>query len=122
MKQILVIDDDDAVLDAFRLALSATPYRVDTADDGAAGLSLFVAGSYALVFLDLRMPRMNGMEVLRRLRAHDPTTPVYVVTAFQAEFLDELRGLRDDGVPFELAAKPLSRDQILGIAHGVLGG
>jgi DNA-binding response OmpR family regulator len=122
MKQILVIDDDEAVLDAFRLALAATPYRVDTAADGAAGLALFEDGDYALVFLDLRMPRINGAQVLRRLREHERRTPVYVVTAFQAEFLDELRALRDAGVPFELAAKPLSRDQILGIAHGVLGG
>ena len=119
---ILVIDDERAVRDAFELALDEEGYDVRTAEDGPSGLSDIEAQRPDLVFLDLKMPEMTGVEVLRRIKAKDSSIPVYIVTAFQREFMQELQEASAEGLTFELAAKPLSAAQILTIAQAKLSG
>src|SRR5437868_2033988 len=121
MKRILVIDDDDNVREAFLAALECPAYRVEGARNGRAGLESARAHRPDLVFLDLKMPGMNGVETLASLREVHPNVPVYVVTGFQAEFLESLRMLRDQGAAFDLARKPLTVAEIRAIAAGVLG-
>lgn len=120
-KSILVIDDERAVRDAFELALDEQGYDVRSAEDGFTGLTAVEAERPDLVFLDLKMPQMDGVEVLRRIKAIDSSIPVYIVTAFQREFMNELKGATDEGLVFELAAKPLSAAQIQTIAKAELG-
>jgi CheY-like chemotaxis protein len=121
-KQILIIDDDRAVRDAFELALADKGYVVQLAEGGQIGLDLAVTQRPDLIFLDLKMPGMDGVETLRRLHAIDSTIPVYIVTAFAQEFMDQLRRARQEGMHFQLAAKPLSPAQIRIIAWTLLGG
>ena len=119
-KRILIIDDDSAVRCAFQLALRGEGYEILEADSGAAGVRLALAEDLDLVYLDLRMPGIDGVETLRRIRAAKPDLVVYIVTAFHREFFDELIQARQEGLRFELLRKPLERQQIISITADIL--
>ncbi|MER3446132.1 MAG: response regulator [Candidatus Dadabacteria bacterium] len=121
-KRILVIDDEEAVRKSFILALEDTGYRVEAAESGEKGFNMIQTNKYDLVFLDLKMPGMNGVKTLRELRKIDKTVPVYIVTAFHKEFFDQLKEAAEDGIGFEIIKKPLSSDQIVLITKGILEG
>ena len=122
MKRVLVIDDDDGVRESFRAALEDGGYAVTTADSGAAGLESAAAARPDLIFLDLKMPGLSGVETLRRLHDSCPHTPVYLVTGFYGEFVTPLRELQRAGIDFNLARKPLTASEIKAIAAGRIGG
>ena len=118
--KILVIDDDLAVRKAFLLALEDTSYAVDTAESGEIGLDKLKEIQFGLIFLDLKMPGMNGVETLRKIREIKPKLIVYIVTAFHQEYLAELKPLAKLGIGFELLSKPVGNDQIVEVADSVL--
>lgn len=120
MTTILVIDDDESVRDACELALEDTPYDVIVADCGEAGLDRALATNPAMIFLDLKMPGIDGVETLRQLRASGIQAVVYIVTAFMPDYLDDLAVAARDGLVFGLGQKPLSGEQIRMIATGML--
>jgi len=115
--KILVIDDDAAVRGAFQLVLSDMGYSVLLASDGLQGIALAQAERPDLIFLDLKMPGLNGIETMRRLLALDSTLNIYIVTAFSQEYLGELKQAEVEGLHFQLANKPLSGTQIRHIAR-----
>ena len=120
MKRILVIDDDDAVRESFIAALDYRDYVPLGAPSGMAGIESALADRPDLVFLDLKMPGLSGVETLARLRITYPDMPIYIVTGFYGEFLEPLKELRRRGTPFELARKPLTVAEIRTIADAVL--
>lgn len=122
MKRILVIDDEEAIRKSFILALEDTGYLVDTAASGEEGVRMEGEENYDLIFLDLKMPGLNGVETLRGLRKIDADVPVYIITAFYEEFFEELKDVERDGVEFELLRKPFSSEQILLTVESVLVG
>ena len=120
MKRVLVIDDDSAVRESIMAALNYRDYAPDGADSGAAGIESARARRPDLVFLDLKMPGLSGVETLSRLRDIYPDMPIYLVTGFYGEFLEPLKELRRRGTIFEVARKPLTVAEIRAIADGVL--
>ena len=120
-KRVLVIDDDIAVREAFELALEDSGHDIVLTDSGESGIANASGRRPDMVFLDLKMPGMDGVEVLRRLNRLDPEIPVYIVTAFHQEFFSRLNDATEDGIAFELARKPLSGSQIRAIAQAALG-
>jgi anti-anti-sigma factor len=78
--KILVIDDEQPTLNMFRLLLSAYGYEAITAADGAEGLEAFERERPSLVLTDIKMPVMDGIEVLRRIKDIDPHAEVIVIT------------------------------------------
>jgi len=116
IRKILVIDDDPAVRAAFKLILE-DGFSVREAESGLQGIEMTLAERPDLIFLDLRMPGIDGVEVLRRLKAIDDTLNVYIVTAFANEYMDQLKVVHEEGIQFELASKPLSSVQIRNIAQ-----
>jgi DNA-binding response OmpR family regulator len=120
--RILVIDDDEAIRKLFVLTLEDMPYQVDTAKSGEQGIELEQKTKYGLIFLDLRMPGLNGVETLRRLRQIDPGVPIYIVTAFHKEFLDELGTAAEEGISFDIVHKPVGADEIQLLVRSVLEG
>ncbi|MBV8300312.1 MAG: response regulator [Candidatus Dormibacteraeota bacterium] len=76
---VLLIEDDPAVLPMYRRRLERDGYTVQTAADGEEGLASAARLSPDIVFLDLRLPRMDGFEVLRRLRGQAETAAIPVV-------------------------------------------
>ncbi|TAL02148.1 MAG: response regulator [Rhodospirillaceae bacterium] len=121
MGRVLVIDDDAGVRESFRAALEAAGHAVEAAESGAAGIESARATRPDLVFLDLKMPGMSGVETLAALHASWPGMPVYIVTAFYGDYLAPLRDLESRGVDFNLARKPLTVREIQMIAAGRLG-
>lgn len=81
MTQILVVEDDPDLRRTLRDALTAAGYAVDTAPDGQAAVTALAARGYALMVLDLGLPHMDGLDVLRRVRGADNPMPVLVLTA-----------------------------------------
>jgi two-component system, OmpR family, response regulator RegX3 len=105
-ERILVVDDEPAIVDAVAYALEGEGYEVASRSDGQEALSLALAEPFDLVVLDLRLPRLSGTEVCRRLRA-ESDIPIVMLTAKDAE-VDRVLGLEigaDDYVtkPFSLA-------------------
>ncbi len=82
MSNILVIDDKDSMREMLKAALSAEGYDVETEDCGDAGVARTKEKHYDVVLTDLKMPDISGMEVLSRVRAHDPDSAIIVMTAY----------------------------------------
>lgn len=80
MRKILVIDDEKATLNMFRLFLGAYGYTVFVAENGAEGLEVLEKEKPPIVFTDLKMPGMDGFEVLKRIKEITPMTEVVVMT------------------------------------------
>lgn len=79
MTTLLVIDDDRLHCDLLQLALSRHGYRVSTATSGREGVALFRQLRPAVTLLDLRMPEMDGLAVLKEIRTHDPRAGVIML-------------------------------------------
>ena len=104
--RILIVEDDPVLADGLTRSLRESDYAVDCVNDGGEADHVLAAQSYDLVILDLGLPRLDGFEVLRRLRRRGARVPVLVLTARDA--LDErVKGLdlgADDYLtkPFDL--------------------
>jgi DNA-binding NtrC family response regulator len=81
-RHVLVIDDDAVVGRSFDRVLSGKGYEVDTARNGEEGLRDIDAQDYDVVFTDIKMPGMDGLEVAERIKAKCPWTPVVVITGY----------------------------------------
>jgi two-component system OmpR family response regulator len=79
--RILLIEDDTALREILQQALAAAGHAIDTAADGRAADAALTAGGYDLAVLDLGLPHIDGIDVLRRLRRRGDKTPVLVLTA-----------------------------------------
>jgi two-component system response regulator ChvI len=90
MARITLVDDDENIVASVSLALESLGHQVTAYYDGASGLSGLEADPPDLAILDVKMPRMDGMEVLRRLRATSET-PVIILTSKDEE-IDEILG------------------------------
>lgn len=117
--EIVVIDDDAAVRGSFQLVLEDMDCSVRVAEDGFQGIELVKAARPDLIFLDLKMPGIDGVETMRRLLAMDNTLKIYIVTAFSQEYLADLKTAQAEGLVFQLASKPLSSKQIRHIVQSV---
>lgn len=105
--RILIAEDDKIIADGLGRSLRHAGYAVDCATNGAEADTALVTGTYDLLILDLGLPRLSGLEVLKRLRGRNSTLPVLILTA-QDGTEDRVRGLdlgADDYMvkPFELA-------------------
>jgi len=107
--RILVVEDEPDLLKGLAKALREEGYAVDTAADGEDGLFKASDTNYDAIVLDIMLPRLNGWEVLKRLRAKKPT-PVLMLTARDAS-ADRVRGL-DTGAD-DYVAKPFDLPELL---------
>lgn len=116
-QKILLIEDEVKLARFIELELIHEGYDVDIANDGAAGLELFVSGAYQLILLDLMLPKLNGMEVLRRIRKSNTNMPVIMITA-KGEVMDRVVGL-DSGAS-DYIIKPFAIEEVLARIRVVL--
>jgi len=107
--RILVVDDEERILNFLSTKLKASGYEVLTAPDGVMGLEQVQAQEPDLVVLDLLMPKMGGLDMLKQLRTFSPV-PVIILTAKGAD-TDRIKGLQlgaDDYLP-----KPFNPDELV---------
>ncbi len=107
---ILVIDDDETVCELFRDTLEQAGHTVLTATDPVTGLRLAKDKDVNLVFLDLKMPVMDGPQVFRDIRAAKPNLPVTIVTGFADS---ELMVSAMQSGPFGVMKKPFTAADIM---------
>ncbi|GAO04397.1 response regulator transcription factor [Anaeromyxobacter sp. PSR-1] len=105
-ERILVIEDDPSILRGLQLNLGMEGYTVRSASDGETGLQLARTERPDLVVVDVMLPRMGGLEVIREIRKEDPELPILILSAKNQE-TDKVAGLQlgaDDylGKPFGL--------------------
>jgi DNA-binding NtrC family response regulator len=119
--RVLAVDDEALIRMSLRIALAREGFDVDTASSGAEAMDLLDRYRYDLVLLDLRLPDVSGVEVLRYARRVDPDVRVLLVTASTnaPEFLEAER----EGVlgvvakPFELQAIAAETRRVLGASR-----
>lgn len=81
-EKILIIDDDEAILDSCSQVLHKAGYSVKGARNGEEGLKLFIKETFQVVLLDLKLPGLDGLEVLEQIRTENPVTPVIIMTGY----------------------------------------
>jgi two-component system response regulator MprA len=115
--RILVVDDDRAVRDSLRRSLAFNGYQVELANDGQAALDAVLTQRPDAMVLDMMMPRLDGLEVCRRLRSGGDDLPILVLTARDA-VSDRVAGLdagADDYLP-----KPFALEELLARLRALL--
>lgn len=117
MQRILVIDDDAAVTGILKRGLSYDGFIVDTAGSGDEGLALARVHAPDLVILDIMMPGLDGLEVLRRLRAADANLQVLLLTGKDAP-ADQVLGLESGADDY--VVKPFTWSVLLARVHVLL--
>jgi len=115
--RILVVDDEPAVQNALFRALTLEHYDVANASDGHEALELLGSSPYEAVILDIAMPRMNGLDVCKRLRASGDSTPVLMLTA-RGEVDDRVAGL--DAGADDYLVKPFALRELLARVRALL--
>ena len=109
MDKILVIDDEKPTLSMFRLLLEAYGYLVLTAENGTEGLEIFRKEKPAIVITDIKMPGINGLTVLQRIKDIDPKAGVIVITGHGDTDLTQ-RALEGNAVAF--LHKPIKKEAL----------
>jgi len=108
--KILLVEDERYIARPIAELLKKHHFSVDVAHDGAYGLDCGLTDIYDIIILDILMPKMNGLEVLKRLRENGITTPVLLLTA-KNQPTDKVRGL-DSGAD-DYLAKPFDNGELL---------
>ena len=91
MKRILIVEDDRAIAELERDYLEANDYEVEICEDGESGLKRALQEDFALILLDVMLPKEDGFQVCRNLRA-SKNVPIILVSA-KREDMDKIRGL-----------------------------
>ncbi|HZH98929.1 MAG TPA: response regulator transcription factor [Fimbriimonadaceae bacterium] len=108
--RILLVEDDRVIADSIRDALERERFDVDVRRDGESGLDATIVGSYALIILDIMLPKRDGFSVCRELRKNKIATPVLMLTARDG-VEDRVQGL-DCGAD-DYLAKPFDLRELL---------
>ncbi len=115
--RILLVEDDSRVASFIRRGLREEQYAVDVAADGERAIYLAQTGDYDLIILDWLLPKRNGLDVLRTLRAEHVVTPVLILTA-KDELQDKVAGLNAGADDY--LTKPFGFDELLARVRALL--
>lgn len=115
--KVLLAEDDPLIGDAIAASLRKSGFSVDWVRDGQEAETALLLGHYGLLVLDLGLPRIDGMELLRRLRQHENPIPVLVVTARDG-VADRVGGLNSGADDY--LVKPFSLDELVARVHALI--
>lgn len=117
MAQLLIAEDDELLRDALQTQLTQAGHAVAVAEDGQMALDMMTHSAYDALVLDLGLPKVDGLEVLRRLRERLPALPVLVLTARDG-VEDRVAGLNAGADDY--LTKPFSREELLARLQAIL--
>jgi excisionase family DNA binding protein len=118
-KRILIVDDDEPIRRLFKETLEKNNYHVVTSDSGIKALQLVKNWNFDLIFLDLKMPDMDGVETFRRIRRTNKSISVVIITGYATSELLQ-RALKQ--APFGVMKKPFGAKDILRSTENFLSG
>jgi two-component system, NtrC family, response regulator HydG len=116
--RILVVDDNRSLVEALADVFEAKGYDVTQAYDGVQALEKVRANSFDCILMDIRMPRLSGVDAFKEIKKLSPGTPVILMTAYSVQgLIDEARA---EGA-FAVLSKPIAIDNVLEILQGLQG-
>lgn len=115
--RILIVEDEERMAKTIQSLLKQQNYLSDIASDGEEGFDCILSGIYDLVILDVMLPKLDGFQVLERIRAEGITVPVLLLTA-RSTLTDRIEGL-DKGADYYLA-KPFAGGELLACIRALL--
>lgn len=117
---ILTVDDSASIRQALKLTLTGAGYSVTDASDGQEGLDKVVAGQFDMIITDLNMPNMDGLSMIREIRARDAAVGVPIVF-LTTESDDEMKAQAKTAGATGWIVKPFNPEQLVRIVKKVLG-
>ncbi len=118
MARILIVDDEERMRHLLSIMLSRRGYHVDQAGDGVEALEMIGGASFDMIITDIKMPRMDGVELLKRIMEMEIPVPVVFITAF-ATVESAVEAMRQGAVDYII--KPFEEDRILLTVERTLG-
>ena len=116
-RKVLVVDDDPVVRKSFDRVLSGKGYAVITAESGEEALRKLNEEKYDLVYTDIRMPGMSGLEVAEQVKARKPWTPVVIITGYPT--VDSAKQAVRLGA-YDYVAKPVGPQDVINVTDGAI--
>ncbi len=111
MKKILVVDDEENIRELYRIEFEDMGYAVTVASDGVQALEKMDADKFDLVTLDMRMPTIDGIETLRKMKEKDNALPVIICTAYE-EYKQDFGSWCSDAYVVKSADTSLLRETV----------
>ncbi len=108
--RILVVEDEETIADIIAVKLRDEKYEVDTSYDGEDGLYKALSNIYDLIILDIMLPKMNGLEILKEIKENDVNSKVIMLTA-KSELEDKLKGF--DAGADDYVTKPFHIEELI---------
>ena len=118
-KNILIVDDDEELTDLFKIFLEYDGYKVDAFTDPIDALYYFRKNVYNLALLDLKMPKMNGMKLSKKLKNIDPALLFRFITAANKEYVEHLKR-NDPDIEKIVIYKPIWLNELRSNVHSLL--
>ena len=115
--KILLVDDEVQLTDALSAILKRNKFTVDVANDGESGYDLALYGNYDLIVLDIMLPKMDGFEVLSKLRKENISIPILLLSA-KSETYDKVTGLNKGADDY--LTKPFEADELIARINALL--
>ena len=116
-KRILIVDDERNVRLTYRTALETEGFEVAEAESGATAVEKFAQSTFDVAVLDLRMPEMDGLELLEAMRDKNIKTPAVIITAY-GDVPNAVKAMKLGAIDF--LAKPVTPDQLRTILNEVI--
>lgn len=116
MYKILLVEDEDNIASFVKMELEYEGYKVEVCDDGVKGLEFSIENEYDLILLDLMLPKLNGLEVCRRLRKVK-NTPIIMLTA-RDDVMDKVTGFQTGADDY--VSKPFAIEELLARIEALL--
>ena len=110
MIQILIVDDEKPICDLIQMSLTRAGYRCTCVYDGLAAADILEHNVFDLILLDVMLPKMNGFDICKTLRAENRTTPIIMLTAREEE-MDKVFGLETGADDY--MTKPFSMKELM---------
>jgi len=107
--RILIVEDEIEIADGLKSILEKETYQVDVVYDGLSGLDYMLTGMYDIILLDIMLPKLNGVDILKNARNEGVTTPVIMLTA-RSRVEDKINGL-DSGAD-DYLTKPFDINEL----------